>query len=81
MIFHKCDRCGKESQIHEIAFYEFCDECYQKFIDFVNMRDFTPEGVRNVLVERGQREFRLGEEIKYSPLEVEEILNDKRKSD
>lgn len=76
MIIHKCDRCGAECTPHETAGYEFCDRCYDRFIDFINMLDCTPEGVRNILVEHGQRDnrFHLGETIKYSPSEVMEIL-------
>lgn len=76
MTIHKCDRCGAECAPHETAGYEFCDGCYHGFINFVNMRDCSPEGVRNILVEHGQHDerFKLGDTITYTPTEVMEIL-------
>ena len=76
MIIHKCDRCGCECRPHTIGDYDFCDMCYQGFVDFINMRDCSPEGVFHQLVEYGQHDnrFHLGETIKYSPSEVMEIL-------
>lgn len=80
MTIYKCDRCGEECKPHKTAGYEFCDECYERFIDFVNMRDCSPEGVQNVLVEYGQNDirFHVGDTIKYSPLEVGRILRENR---
>ena len=79
MIVHKCDRCEEESKCVAIpgGMYEFCPSCYQKFVDFLNCRDMTSEGIFNVLVQYGQndRKFGLGETIKYTPMEVKEILD------
>ena len=77
MTVYKCDRCGVECTPKKTAGYEFCEKCYRRFVDFVNMRDCSPEGVFRQLVEHGQHDkrFRLGETIKYSPAEVMEILN------
>lgn len=40
------------------------------------MKGFTPDEVENILIEVGQhdRQFKLGEIIKYSPNDVREIL-------
>ena len=79
MIVHKCDRCEVESKCVAIpgGMYEFCPSCYQKFVDFLNCRDMTGEGIFNVLVQYGQNDpkFRLGDTIKYTPMEVKEILD------
>ena len=76
MVFHKCDRCKEECIPHEVAGYEFCDRCYKRFNNFLNMKDCSPEGVWDILVEHGQKDkrFHLGDTIQYSPSEVMEIL-------
>lgn len=77
MTVYKCDRCGVLCEPKKVVGYDFCDMCYRRFVDFLNMSDCSPEGVRNQLMECGQRDkrFHLGETILYSPYEVEKILN------
>ena len=47
---------------------------------FLNCRDWTSEGIFNVLVEYGQNDtkFKLGDTIRYTPLEVKEILDERK---
>ena len=82
MVVHKCDRCGEICDCKTITGeqYEFCAECYRNFVDFLNCRDWTPEGIFNVLVEYGQNDtkFKLGDTIRYTPLEVKEILDERK---
>ena len=81
MTIHKCDRCGAECAPHrkvtyEAVSYDLCESCCKRFVDFMHMRDCSPEGVWSILVEHGQKDnrFHLGDTIMYSPSEVMEIL-------
>lgn len=82
MIVYKCDRCGVECEPHKVAGYELCNMCYERFVEFLNMRDCTPEGVCRTLVEYGQHDKKIGwgDTIKYSPSEVRDILDGKYKN-
>lgn len=64
MTVYKCDRCGVECEPKSVAGYEFCERCRQRFVGFLNQRDFTSSDVLGVLIGREQ----------YSPAEVMEIL-------
>ena len=47
------------------------------------MKGFTPDEIEMILIEHGQndRQFKLGETIKYSPLDVRRILEEQNHED
>ena len=62
------DLCGKERHL--------CFSCQYALNDFLANKTFTPTEVDQILVVHGQndKQFKLGETIKYSPSDVEKIL-------
>ena len=60
--------CGKERHL--------CFSCQYELNEFLANKVFTPSEVVGILVVHGQndKQFKLGETIKYSPSDVERIL-------
>lgn len=62
---------------------EICNDCIEKFMIWFDISEdkisYTPEEVKNILIEEGQSHatkygFKLGDTIRFSPREVEQIL-------
>ena len=62
--------------------FDLCGSCQKAFEAFLDEKTFSPHEVNIALVIHGQSDlrFKLGETIKYSPSEVEEILEGENKN-
>lgn len=89
----KCDRCGtfferKTGEEHFIVAREnmntirdidLCSSCQSAFELFLQKKSFTPDEVFSIVCVHGQhdRQFVVGETIKYTASEIQSILKER----
>ena len=71
----------QKMEIVDNAWFDLCGQCLIVLDFFLANKAFSPGEVANILRIHGQNDkrFELGQEIRYSPSEVCEILNGTRK--